>query len=193
MSILGVKPGVIKTGRYDISIGIPDGDQVGADGFERVKRFTQKFTEQFDTSAGDVRFSMFKYNSNPEIIQRFGRGPSRGVTWSTLKKTSYSGGGNRIDKAVTFGTRMLSEGGRKNAKKSLVLLTTGNPGPGQIDWDVVSKARSGHQIIPVGIGASGRSTAQKISPSYLQYNTYNQLVSSGPVMAANAAAAVVGM
>ena len=170
----------------DVLVGIPDSDQVGQEGFTQITKFAQEFVKRFQIGGAKTRVGIFKYSGKPQTVLNLGQGISRRSVDDALQKLSFSGGSNRVDEALKYADTTFAAGGRTNVKRSLVLLMNGRLSAGSSDLNVVSQSLSGFDVVPVAIGSSARTETQKISKDYLYFESFPQLVSSGPVRVAAA-------
>ena len=161
-------------------VGIPDGDQVGQGGFTQLTTFAQEFVKQFQYGNTKTRFGIFKYSDKPQTVLNLDQGISRRLVDDAVQRLSFSGGGNRIDEALKYADTTFAAGGRTNVKKFLVLLMNGPPSAGSSNLQVVAKSLSGFDVIPVAIGSPAKTESEKISKNYVHYESFDQLVSSGP-------------
>ena len=162
-------------------LGIPDGDQVGQESFKQFTKFAQEFVKQFQYGNTKTRFGIFKYSDKPQTVLNLGQGISRRLVDDAVQRLSFSGGGNRIDEALKYADTTFAAGRRTNVKKFLVLLMNGLPSAGSSNLQVVAKSLSGFNVIPVAIGFPAKTESQKISKSYVYYESFPNFVSSGPL------------
>jgi hypothetical protein len=162
----------------DILLGIPDGD-VTRDSFSQIKSFARQFTKGLKLGNNDIRMGVFSYGDSGKTVTEIRNGISSSTIETAIQSLSHGGGGNRKGEAILHASRMFGLSPRSGVSKSVVLLTNGRS-TGSSDLSTIKESYPEMDIYPVAVESSARADGAKLSAEYSYYDSFSDLVSSGP-------------
>ena len=151
---------------------------INNDQLTAIKIYINNLIKSFKLSRENVQFALVAFGDNSEILMLLKDGSDVDSVTEKVKTLSKLGGTRSVDKALT---RVNSEifiaqnGYRNNAKKLVIVLTTGNPHPGRTpELYVAMKQLSDNsaKLLFLGIGSGLKITGDAVTVYYAQGSSY---------------------
>ncbi|XP_048583307.1 uncharacterized protein LOC5512020 isoform X1 [Nematostella vectensis] len=149
-------------GQYDLTLLIENSDDVGADGFNKLKTFAKDLTKSFSVADYNTRVSVITYGGPAKVeftLSSLGASSLRQKVNQAIDALKFSGGAgggvsNALEKAVSD-IYTAAGGSRDSANKSLIIIGSGkveNPAGATNLANQLRQAQVDIFAMPVGEG-----------------------------------------